>query len=564
MKHFIYLILIGIAISLGACSDYLNPNPFDGVRTDEYVWNNASYAKGVVMNAYQGIPTTYRLANGQFLEYATDDAVSNNPSSSIRNLGLGQLSSTSNTLNSWDSKYGYIRNANEFLENGTQGIVYYAADPDINVHYTERLKGEALFLRAYYHWELLKLFGGVVNGQAMGIPIVKKALTEDEAKELERPTYADCVDAIIEDCNEAESLLPDIYEGNDPVTGAKHYGGATSHACRALKAVVSVYNASKSYNLSANTELWNKAAGYLLEALTALDGAINSNALPARNFFEPENNDVIWRSSYANKSLTLEKENYSPSMFGDGLTNPSQNLVDAFPDSYGYPITESSIYSKEDPYKNRDKRLNNYILYNGASFNSTTIETFQGGKDSKEVYGTSATTTGYYLSKFLSNNATLSPVELGGHPTFYAVFSKTDLYLYLAEVLNEIEGPDGKSVSGVSAKGIISKVRKRAGYNTDNYLNSISDSGVFTELIKNERRIELCFEGFRFWDLRRWNEKVDNVGVNGVSIIRNAVTGKLTYTHFKVETRKFKSIYMPLPNDQIYLMSNLEQNDGWK
>ena len=251
-------------------------------------------------------------------------------------------------------------------------------------------------------------------------------------------------------------------------------------------------------------------------------------------------------------------------MFGNGRTNPSQNLVDAFPDSAGYPIVESSVYNPDFPYQGRDKRFYDYILFNGSMIDSTTfIETFRGGNDSKEVYGALATNTGYYLKKFLNTSATLSPRETGRHITYYAVLSKTDLYLLLAEAINEIEGPDATTVCGISAKDVLSKIRKRAGYSSDPFLYGISSPDDFKERIKNERRIELCFEGYRFWDLRRWNEKINDVPVNGVSIIREN-DSVFSYNVITVETRKFNSIYMPLPDDQIQLMSNLDQNDDWK
>ena len=89
-----------------------------------------------------------------------------------------------------------------------------------------------------------------------------------------------------------------------------------------------------------------------------------------------------------------------------------------------------------------------------------------------------------------------------------------------------------------------------------------------TNLIRNERRIELCFENKRFWDLRRWMMPI-NETVMGVQIELdpNKTDGSLIYTPIEVEARKFDSSYQwygPIPKSEILRWSNLKQNKGWK
>jgi hypothetical protein len=78
------------------------------------------------------------------------------------------------------------------------------------------------------------------------------------------------------------------------------------------------------------------------------------------------------------------------------------------------------------------------------------------------------------------------------------------------------------------------------------------------ELIRNERRLELCFESFRFWDLRRWkedlNETATGMDVNGT-----------VYTPIDVEERAFENhmIYGPIPNSEVLKYNKLIQNAGW-
>jgi len=85
-------------------------------------------------------------------------------------------------------------------------------------------------------------------------------------------------------------------------------------------------------------------------------------------------------------------------------------------------------------------------------------------------------------------------------------------------------------------------------------------------LIRNERRIELCFENKRFWDLRRWMLPL-NEPVKGMQIDRNEETGELTYKIFNVEDRKFDNSYQcygPIPKGEVLKWSNLKQNKGWE
>jgi hypothetical protein len=87
-----------------------------------------------------------------------------------------------------------------------------------------------------------------------------------------------------------------------------------------------------------------------------------------------------------------------------------------------------------------------------------------------------------------------------------------------------------------------------------------------TDLIRNERRLELCFENKRFWDLRRWMMPI-NEGVKGMQIDRNEETGELTYTIIDVEDRNFTSPYQwygPIPKSEMLKWSNLMQNKGWQ
>jgi hypothetical protein len=92
-----------------------------------------------------------------------------------------------------------------------------------------------------------------------------------------------------------------------------------------------------------------------------------------------------------------------------------------------------------------------------------------------------------------------------------------------------------------------------------------ANQDLFRTFLKNERRIETCFEGLRFYDLRRWSTTTAalNNPVHKATITRSA-TGVFTYGSAVVDNRNFKSLYLPLPYNEVLKMSKLVQNEGWE
>jgi hypothetical protein len=191
---------------------------------------------------------------------------------------------------------------------------------------------------------------------------------------------------------------------------------------------------------------------------------------------------------------------------------------------------------------------------------STTILTGVGGGNNTLDAVQTSTRTGYYLRKLLREEVNANPASPSSQQHFQTHIRYTEIYLNYAEAANEAWGPDGKGTNGFSAKEVIAAIRKRAGITQpDNYLTSVTSKDLMRTVIKNERRLELCFEGFRFWDLRRWKEDL-TLPAKGVSINGTA------YTYFTVENRAYDNNYMhygPIPDKEI-LKFNLVQNKGWK
>lgn len=172
-----------------------------------------------------------------------------------------------------------------------------------------------------------------------------------------------------------------------------------------------------------------------------------------------------------------------------------------------------------------------------------------------------STRTGYYMRKLLRMNVNLDPQIMSAQVHYVPRIRYTVLYLNYAEAANEAWGPMGTGPFNFSAYDVIAAIREREGITQpDKYLESIkTNKAAMRKLIRNTRRIELCFENHRFWDLRRWNKDLGDTPAKGV-LIKNG-----NYNIIKVERRVYRD-YMrfgPIPKSETLKFSNLQQNYGW-
>ena len=517
MKQFKFIILSVVMILLMGACEYLDPRPIQD-QTSEDLWSHATYGEGILTTAYADLDAGYPIYEAFF----TDNAVNKTPGTN--QMALGSWTVQNNSIGNWDRCYKNIRYLNLFIENA-EDLIYKVSDSYkdsiLNVH----RMGEAYFLRAWYQWQLLKHYGGYASGEpeALGYPIVTWVLDQNEDLDLPRDTYEDCVQQIASDCDSAIKVLPNNYiEGDDEYTGLMNRGRGSALAAMALKARTYLYAASPAFSSSDQTK-WQRAAQAAADAIVAAGGLTDLDDFG--NFNEATSADNIW----INPTWTgnwMESNYYPPSLYGNGMCNPSQELVDAFPAADGYPITESSVYNNSKPYVNRDGRFERFIFYNQDLYNGTYIKTVEGGADAPGGLSQEGTRTGYYLKKLLSKNVRLNPGDATTDVHFYVFLNKTELYLNFAEAMNEAFSPEDQSL-GFSAVEVLQKIRERAGIDSDPssvtyddaYLQEVASMGKdeFRKLIKNERRIELCFEGHRFWDIRRWNDPLNHT-ISGVNI----------------------------------------------
>jgi len=579
----IWSLLLIIVIFISSCTLLEPENDFHS--TLQRIYDDPEFAEGLLLRAYAYIPTNdYRWD-----EVATDDAVTNDKFSSYMRMATGEWTALYNPQNLWDNCNRAILSINQFLD-VVEEVPWKWTDETLNDLYVRRLTGEAYALRGLMKYFLLRNHGGVgENDELLGIPEYNQFLETQEDFSKPRASFAQSVQSAYADLDEALNYLPmdygDVSEGNLPsgFSGMSLdnyntvFGNATQqrmsgrHA-KAIKTRLALLAASPAFNLENNTSLWENAANYTAELLNEIGGVTGLD--PKGHIFylkeqvdeakltsgdRQDLQEILWRRPIYNNNAR-ESDNFPPSIYGDGKINPSQNLVDAFPMANGYPIdAPNSGYDPSNPYTERDPRLSMYIVYDGSTMRGNTINTGVGEGDDAIGALENSTRTGYYMKKMLREDVNVNPSSSSSQEHFNTHIRYTELFLNYAEAANEAWGPTGTGAHGYSAKDVIAAIRNRAGIEQpDSYLESVSDQGAMRQLIRNERRLELCFESFRFWDLRRWKSDL-TVPARGIRISGN------TYTPFNVEDRVYNNEYMhygPIPNREI-VKFGLVQNKGW-
>lgn len=572
MKKIVQILALFTVLSLPYGCDVLKPEN-DNIYDINDVNSVVTYVEGFLMNAYRNLPTSHTNFT---LSYACDDAVNNDPTSGIKTTIAGGWTSNANPFSQWRITYESILYINTFLEN-MDGEDWYFASQKVTEEFDKKLRGEAYALRAWNYFHLLQAHAGKgANGQMLGVPIIDKVLPANNPEEYELPrsSFNELVDFILSDCDKAIGLLPDRWVDTDDADanvaiGIRNTNRINGLVARFIKAKTLLYAASPAFSDGTYTyQMAAEAAAELMDKNNGLsdlsEGDLEFWSTTDVTSANNSNAEVIWYSALQSNVNSWEVDNYAPSLYGQGLTNPTQDLVNAFPMLDGTPVSSNKLNSA-DPYSERDPRLGKYILYNGAQFkqggNTVTVTTTEGSQDalgSTDVYSTK---TGYYLKKFMNvKNVDLDPSVDSKGMRYFTYARYTDVLLMFAEAANEAVGPDG-DIGGHTARQVINAIRERAGITSNDYVNSLGKSGM-TNLIRNERRVELCFEKQRFWDLRRWKMISEmNSPVHGVQVSADGSS----YTYLQVEDRNYADyqIYGPIPYSET-LKYNIVQNEGWE
>jgi starch-binding outer membrane protein, SusD/RagB family len=502
----------------------------------------------------------------------------------------------------WEGAYAGIRKCNVVLER-------VDSVPELSNDEVNEYKSEALFLRAFFYFELIKRYGGV--------PYITKSLKETDDMNFAREPYDTCVAKIIKDIDASLEHLPSQSVQSNP-----DFGRPTIGAALALKAKVLLYAASplntEPYNINSgsddpefyfseipNTEaethqMWVDAAEAAYDLINYAEENGQYNLLDSAHYLnifhgEATNNEVIYSRVDGLFSFTggkafmgwvgFEQVGASKGYGGSAGTYPTQNLVDMYEmadgsipilgyNSDGSPIINTaSGYSEQNMWNNRDPRLKLTVLCNQDWWQDRPVEIWF-DKTNPSVSGSEMkdaqdyTTTGYLCRK-------MWPEELrqGNTATVYMNwiwFRYADVILWYAEAMNNAYGPDVDGLgNGRTARWALNLIRNRLNPSNPNMRDvQASTQEDFLERLLNERAIEFVYEEQRWWDILRYKKGVETFGVDiyGARIYRTSQNPlSFEITRKKLETRVFED-YMhkyPIPYSQIEKSSNLKQNKGW-
>ncbi|GAO41936.1 RagB/SusD family nutrient uptake outer membrane protein [Flavihumibacter petaseus] len=538
-----------------SCNKVLDKAPLDSY-TDQSVWSDLKLAEAFVNNIYNVLPTTTydwgkSINRSYLLSCAADEGFNKFDYAGVRSVINKGILSPDNTgdFDIWAKNYYQIQNANLFLSKVDE------IPGDEN--YRNRLKGEVLFLRAYAYFQLVNDYGGV--------PIITEPFNLNSEFNATRSTYEETVSFVVSELDKAAELLP--LSTNSSTTGK-----ATAPLALAIKSRLLLYAASAQWNTGNDQSKWTAAAA---AAKAVID--LNQFSLYRGNYadiFTTFNEELIGMR-LSNKQYNwdafcgIEMMCYPSGYHGWAAFAPTQNLVDAFGMADGKAITDAtSGYDPQKPYLNRDPRFYADIVHDGRPLGNpayftyrinatnptgTEAEFYEGGMDSPQGIDTwNNSETRYSLRKYMD---TTFDFNLTTQTNKFWILSRlSEIYLNYAEAEFNL-GHEAV------AREYLDKVRERAGITTP-----LTESGVALEnRIRSERQVELCFEGHRYYDVRRWKiaETTDNLPARQVIITRSS-NGAKTYEYKTLEQRYFdvSNYLLPIPRTEIE-RTGLPQNPGY-
>jgi hypothetical protein len=541
--------LILVTLSYTSCTKVLDVEPLDSF-SDANVWTSPTLVQVFVNQIYSEAVLQYKDA-GFGWGAQSDELLSNFNWCNENQYVLGQANpdnqgssfplNYSSTLNFWSTMYGTIKKANTFFQNISQ------VDISGNETLINGLTGQVHFLRALCYFELLKRFGGV--------PIITKIYTSnDKVFNESRASWDSTAGFILSELATAIPLLPATVSGSQN-------GQATKGACLALKSRLLLYAASPYFNTTNDKSKWQAAAdaakavmdmnAYSLYATPTTYGKIFTD------FFNPE---VIYArvtgNVFSDRYNTVSRD-MSPNGYGGySAYNVLQQLVDDFDMADGTRFSWSNPAQAANPYQNRDPRFYADILSNGVVFQGRAAQFYTGGLDSKtsSLSPWNASKTGYTLLKMVNPALDFSVQPYG--PAQWVVFRLTEIYLNYAEASAQL----GNTAEALS---YLNKIRQRAG------MPDIASAGGADLLakIQHERRIELCFEGHRYFDIRRWG--IAEVGsANATGIVITPTSPANTSFTYKVETVQVRQwvpsfYFYPIPRSEIQINPAIVQNPNY-
>ncbi len=581
------LFIVMLSVLINSCnSDFLNLQPKDSI-SETSVWADPNLVELFVNEMYRGLGHGHHEAEiGSMADethfihnYGTNQVVL----SIISPSDIGQWNAGNQNAYRWSQVYGYIRNANMFMEN-IDDVPFEDED------WRTRLKGEVHFLIAYYYHNLVRMHGGV--------PIVTKVYTLSDEFEVPRNSLKECVDYIVENADKAAEILPLIQEGAN--LGRANKGGALALKSRILLWAASDLVRESWYGSFEQPDLvtisGDRTAAWRAAKVAAQDvmdlgyTLHNETGDPFTDytdlFIHKSSPEHIFSRYFIKSSGWDAADNDMQSPLYNGPNGyaawagntPIQALVDDYEMADGTRFDWNNPVHAAAPYENRDPRFYASILYDGAPWrqrpastasfeplNQISIRTIYKGTDvNSEVakYGIDTRQgpqqtwnggyTGYYLRKTIDIAVDPEFTYDGAAPeTPWVFFRLGEIYLNYAEASIEL-GEEG------DAKTYLNMIRARVN------MPDITESGdALMQRYRNERRIEMVNEQSRYFDIRRWLIG-DQVYNNSEGIVINEFSdGKVEYLVREVSQPRGwddKTNFLPILTDELNRNTLLIQN----
>lgn len=571
MKQFKYIfLLIFSTFILTNCSEegLLEETDLDQVDTEK-VYSDVERTRAVLMDLYARMRELTNAASGTFsrmesmgttnslLDNVTDDgggmAGKSKALPAVNRMVTGGITSSVNFLaftNPWNWYYRAIRNANQFLANVDRSPL-----GDTEKKYA---KAEARFLRALYYHELMRWFGGLVITTDVLDPFSFETTKRENMETTVRFIAAE-FDAVGQ-----PGVLPETWDDSN-------YGRITRGAALAYKARTLLYGASPLYKNNGTTVTWQEAADAAKEVMDLnvyqlYYDAVDVNKSYSRLFNERANNETILQylrpddNDLYNNFPTEDGWNVNKEVG----TIPTQQLIDCYDmldgtepilgyngDAFSPIINPASGYDEQNPYANRDPRLAQSILHDGATWprvNDVVNKKLDLSKPFRWL-------SGYYLVKYLDDR--IDHLKGGKTSMNFQMMRYAEVLLNYAEAINEAADNAQNRQLAVAQ---LNAIRNRAG------ITGTLNAADFTqaklrERIRKERRVELSYEEHRFFDIRRWEIAMDVLNKPAFGIAKD--NGQ--YVRIKIEDRIFnqRMYFMPIPLSDVNNCPLIYQNEGY-
>ncbi len=490
MKRFTYIALMALLASSAFTSCDLERFPLTDMSEDNF-WNDGKNAELALTSLYRG-----NITNGVeysssdfwsyhgllFMEHLTDNAYDrrgeNNPFFSISS---GKLVNTNSFINNyWKAAYSRIEKCNRFLE-GMENVAESESK--------KRLVAEARFLRAVQYHYLASYFKNV--------PLVTKVLTGEEANNVSKETQANILTWCATELKEAAADLPRFKDIK---------GNETGRACKQAALAFLGRTCMLQKDWTAAADAYKEIIAY---GDNAIHGSYSELFWPGTGVGNKEN---IFYISYLENyfGCGLPQHGLSAKDGGWSLSNPSAGLYEAYEFTDGTPFSyDDARYNPDNLGENRDPRLDYTLYYNGATFMGTEYRMnpdYEAAAKERVDYSSEASKTGFMWRKYYDE----APInDITSYSAVTPIIRYSEVLLSYLECLME----GGQSIDQSVLDATINQVRGRADVNMPPV--TTTDVNVLREKLRNERRIELAYEGIRYWDLLRW-EIADEVLVGEI------------------------------------------------